>query len=165
MLMPKDGVVPILLLAPCRSFSSLVTRLRLRVIGRLRSVAELATPGIARCSATGGVAFTNVRADTNFLAIGGFPQTLASDSKNLVGGTIGAGVEYAFLNNLSLGVEGRYTWYGRQTFNAGSVATIGFPLAGPFTFASSTRSVNVETAEVMAKLNWKFNSAAVVAKY
>jgi outer membrane immunogenic protein len=115
--------------------------------------------------ATGGAAFTNVRTGSNFIAIGGFPATVAFDSKNLVGATVGGGVEYAVSNNWTLGVEGRYTWYGRQTFNAGSVATFGFPPAGPFTFAPATQSIRIETAEVMLKANWKFNSTALVAKY
>ena len=115
--------------------------------------------------ATGGVAFTNVRAGSNFIAAGGFPATVAFDSKNLVGGTIGAGVEYAVTNNWTLGVEGRYTWYGRQTFNAGTVASFGFPPAGPFTFAPATQTLTVETAEVMFKANWKFGPGAIVANY
>jgi outer membrane immunogenic protein len=113
--------------------------------------------------ATGGAAFTNVRVGTNFIPFGGFPSTVAFDSKNLVGGTVGAGVEYAVSNNWTVGVEGRYTWYGRQTYNAGSLATIGFPPAGPFTFAPATQSIRVETAEVMLKANWKFNSSALIA--
>jgi len=115
--------------------------------------------------ATGGVAFTNVRVGSNFIPIGGFPATVAFDSKNLVGATVGGGVEYAVTNNWTVGVEGRYTWYGRQTFNAGSLATVGFPPAGPFTFAPATQSRTVETAEVMLKANWKFNSSAIVARY
>jgi outer membrane immunogenic protein len=115
--------------------------------------------------ATGGAAFTNVRTGSNFIAFGGFPATVAFDSKNLVGGTLGAGVEYAVSNNWTVGVEGRYTWYGRQTFNAGSVATFGFPPGGPFTFAPATQSIRIETAEVMLKANWKFNSSALVANY
>jgi outer membrane immunogenic protein len=114
-------------------------------------------------SATGGAAFTNVRVGTNFIPFGGFPATVAFDSKNLVGGTVGAGVEYAVSDNWTVGVEGRYTWYGRQTYNAGSLATIGFAPAGPFTFAPSTQSIRLETAEVMLKANWKFNSSALVA--
>jgi outer membrane immunogenic protein len=115
--------------------------------------------------ATGGVAFTNVRTGANFIAFGGFPQTVGFDNKNLVGGTLGAGVEYAVTNNFTVGVEGRYTWYGRQTFNAGTLATFGVAFVGPFTFAPATQTLNVETAEVMLKANWKFNSSAVMAKY
>ena len=115
--------------------------------------------------ATGGVAFTNVKVGSNFIAFGGFPATIAFDSKDLVGGTVGAGVEYAVTNNWTVGVEGRYTWYGRQTYNAGQLATFGFPPQGPFTFAPASQSFRLDTAEVMLKANWKFNSAPVVARY
>ena len=76
---------------------------------------------------TGGVAFTDVNATTNWIAIGGFPGVLTSQTKDLVGGTVGAGFGARFANNFTVGVEGRYTWYGNQTFGAGLLPTIGFP--------------------------------------
>lgn len=110
---------------------------------------------------TGGAAFTNVQVGTNFIATaaGGFafPADVASDSKTVWGPTIGAGVEYAVTNNISLGLEGRYSWYGTQTYNAGLLATVaaGAAAAPTFTFAPASQSVKLETFEVMAKLNWK----------
>ena len=104
--------------------------------------------------ATGGVAFTDVQVGSNFIPFGIFPGTLATDRQALVGATAGAGLEYALGNNLSLGIEGRYTWYGTHTFNAGQVATFGGP-GGPFTFAAATQTIRLNTAEVLAKLNWK----------
>jgi len=115
--------------------------------------------------ATGGVAFTDVRAFTNWIAFGGFPGTLASETRTLVGATFGAGIEYAVTNNWSIGVEGRYSWYGRENFSGGQLATFGFPPGGPFTFSPTNRDVKVETAEVMLKANWRFNAGPVVAKY
>ena len=120
--------------------------------------------------ATGGVGFTNVRVGTNFIAVttGGvsFPATVLSDSRTVAGPTVGGGFEYAFTNNWSFGLEGRYTWYGTKTFNAGAVATQGLPPAGPFTFAAATQSVKLDTFEVMGKLNWKFDwGGPVVARY
>jgi outer membrane immunogenic protein len=118
--------------------------------------------------ATGGVAFTDVNAFTNWIPTGIFPGTITSQTKTLVGATVGAGVEYAFTDNFTVGVEGRYTWYGSQTFNAGLLSTAFVPgilAPGGFFFAPTTRSVNVETAEVMLKANWKFNSGPVVARY
>ena len=117
---------------------------------------------------TGGVAFTDIRASTNWVpgVFGGFafPGTITSQTKNLVGGTVGVGVEHAVTNNFTVGVEGRYTWYGNQTFDAGQLATS--TLRGVlFTFAPTSRDVRVETAEVLLKANWKFNSGPVVAKY
>jgi outer membrane immunogenic protein len=118
--------------------------------------------------ATGGVAFTNVRADTTWIPSGPvFPAAFGSDNRTLVGATVGAGLEYAFTNNLSLGVEGRYSWYGTQTFGAGLLPVIVVLAPGPqsITFAAASRSIKVETGEVMAKLNWKFNSFGPVARY
>ena len=107
--------------------------------------------------ATGGAAFTNVTVGSNFIVFGIFPATLASDSKTLVGATVGGGFEYAFTNNFSAGIEGRYSWYGSQTYNAGLVATVFTPGAGGgnFTFAQATQTYKLDTFEVMGKLNFK----------
>ncbi len=129
--------------------------------------------------ATGGVAFTDVQATSNWLSttVGVnppivFPGTLASQTKNLVGATVGAGLEYGVTNNFTVGVEGRYTWYGSQTFGAGLLATAATPpvavavVAPGFSFAPTTRDVSVQTGEVMFKANWKFwPGGPVVAKY
>ena len=123
---------------------------------------------------TGGVAFTEVQSYSNFvpvLQLGGaapllFPGTIAYDRQVLFGGTVGAGLEYAWTNNFTVGVEGRYTWYGTERFGAGQVAVIGVPPAGPFVTSSAYRDVRLETAEILFKANWKFGGpAAVVAKY
>jgi outer membrane immunogenic protein len=121
---------------------------------------------------TGGAAFTNVKVGANFLAftsVAGtvFPATAASDSKTLVGATVGGGFEYAFTNNWSFGVEGRYSWYGNQTFSAGSVAVSNVGVGAPvFVFAPATQTLRIETFEVTARLNWKFDwGGPVVARY
>ena len=119
---------------------------------------------------TGGVAFTQVRSYTNWIpgVFGGvaFPGTIAYDSKTLTGGTVGAGVEYAFTNNFTVGVEGRYTWYGNERFNAGPLAVAAVVGAAPtFVFSNTYRDVRLETAEILVKANWKFGPSAVVAKY
>ena len=105
--------------------------------------------------ATGGAAFTNVTVGTNFIAIGIFPATLVLDSKTLVGATVGGGLEYAFTNNFSAGIEGRYSWYGSQTFNGGLLATVFTPATGAFTFAAASQTYKLDTFEVMGKLNFK----------
>jgi outer membrane immunogenic protein len=126
--------------------------------------------------ATGGVAFTDVNAYTNWIptVAGGiaFPGTITSQTKNLVGATVGAGVEHAVTDNFTVGIEGRYTWYGTQTFDAGLLSTSAIRTQNPlvpggtlFTFAPTSRDVRVETGEVMLKANWKFNSAPLVARY
>jgi outer membrane immunogenic protein len=115
--------------------------------------------------ATGGVAFTNVRANTDFIPIGIFPATIVGDSKTLTGGTVGGGLEYAITKNVSLGFEGRYTWYGSQTFNAGLLSTSAAVLPGgtTFAFAPSSQRINLDSVEVLAKLNWHFDLGGPVA--
>lgn len=113
--------------------------------------------------ATGGVAFTEVRAYSNWIAAGIFPATIANDTKTLVGGTIGIGVEHAVTDNFTVGVEGRYSYYGNHRFDAGLLTT--FIVGAAATTAASYRDVRVETGEVMLKANWKFNSAPLVARY
>ncbi|MGP0093055.1 MAG: outer membrane protein [Xanthobacteraceae bacterium] len=107
--------------------------------------------------ATGGAAWTNVSVGTNFIATNTFPGTGASDSATLGGATVGGGIEYAFWHNVSLGVEGRYTWYGSHTYNGGTVAAISSGGATPtFVFAPATQTLSLNTAEVMGKINWRF---------
>ena len=106
---------------------------------------------------TGGAAWTDVTVGANFIPFQGFPGTVASERQTLTGATVGGGLEYAITNNLSLGIEGRYTWYDTHNFNTGALATIGFPPAGPFTFAPTTANLKLNTAEVMGKLNWRFD--------
>jgi outer membrane immunogenic protein len=120
--------------------------------------------------ATGGVSWTSMNVLTNFApySAGGvaFPGTLASDQQTLWGPTGGAGIEFLVTRNLIVGVEARYTIYQGQIFNSGSIATAGLPPAGPFTFASATTPVRLATAEIMARVNWKFDwLGPVVAKY
>jgi outer membrane immunogenic protein len=119
---------------------------------------------------TGGAAWTQVKAYTNWIPFQGqvlFPGTIAYDTKTLLGGTVGAGVEYAATDNFTLGLEGRYSYYGTQRFNAGPLAVI--PIIGAavvFVNSPTYRDIRVETGEVMFKANWKFGpTAAVVAKY
>jgi outer membrane immunogenic protein len=124
--------------------------------------------------ATGGAAFTNIKAGTNFIAanFGGvaFPATVLTDGKTLVGWTVGGGLEYAITNNWIAGIEGRYSNYGTTTFNSGLVATVFTPStapgAGTFTFAPSTQTIKLETFEVMGRLSYKFDwGGPVVARY
>ncbi len=88
---------------------------------------------------TGGVAWTNVKGTASFVGAG----TLSNDT-TLTGGTVGAGLEYALTNNISLGIEGRWSFYGDETFN-GTLGGIAF-----------TDKVNLDTAEVMGKVNFRF---------
>lgn len=112
---------------------------------------------------TGGAAFTEVRAYTNWLPFGILPGTIIADTRTLTGWTIGAGVEHAVTNNFTLGIEGRYSDYGTQRFNSGVLAVGTIPAAA-LVFANSPtyREIKIETGEVMFKANWKFGPTAAV---
>ena len=115
---------------------------------------------------TGGAAFTEVEVSTAFGASpsGVFPASAFSYRQTLVGGTIGAGLEYGITRNVSLGVEGRYTSYGSKTADLGSLAVFNTPTGLVFSRVSS--SVNMNTFEVTGRLNWRFDwGGPVVARY
>ena len=115
---------------------------------------------------TGGAAFTEVRSFSSWAAIPGIRAALvATDDRTLTGWTIGAGVEWAATNNITLGLEGRYSDYGTQRFNSGPVVT-NVGLVAPLLVTRNTyRDVHIETGEIMARASWKFGPSAVVAKY
>jgi outer membrane immunogenic protein len=111
--------------------------------------------------ATGGGAWTNVSLSGNErFTCTAVPQVAALApvctttptavgivpvSKTAFGGTAGVGVEYAVTDQVTVGLEGRYTWYGSQHFNT-SVTDV----------ATANGSLNLNTAEILGKLNWKF---------
>jgi outer membrane immunogenic protein len=115
---------------------------------------------------TGGAAFTQVRAFTNWVPDPPFPGVITSTSKTLVGATVGAGVEHAVTDNFILGIEGRYSWYGRQRFDAGLLPTFFAAGAGLlFTNSPTYRDIRIETGEILVRASWKFGPTAVVARY
>ena len=74
----------------------------------------------------------------------------------MVGATVGAGVEHAITDNFTLGIEGRYSWYGTERINAGSVAVFALPGAAVVFVNSPTyRDIKLETGEILFKANWK----------
>ena len=89
--------------------------------------------------ATGGVAWTQRKATVSLVGIG-----TATNDDTVTGGTVGGGIEYAIWNNVSIGVEGRWSFYGDQTIS-GTIG--GIPV---------TDKVSLDTAEVMGKLNFRF---------
>jgi outer membrane immunogenic protein len=115
---------------------------------------------------SGGAAFTQVRAYTNWIPAPPFPGLIAYDSKTLIGGTVGVGVEHAVTDNFTLGLEGRYSLYGNKRFEAGPLAVF-IPPGAAVTFINSNtyRDVRVETGEIIFKANWKFGPSTVVARY
>jgi outer membrane immunogenic protein len=102
--------------------------------------------------ATGGWAWTDVKAGANFTPFEDAPATSATERATLTGGTIGGGLEYAFWDHMSLGVEARYTRYGSHTFNGGTLA-LGF---APFVFTPVTQAIQPNTVEILERLNWRF---------
>jgi outer membrane immunogenic protein len=125
--------------------------------------------------ATGGLAATDVRMSSNFIAttVQGipFPASSGSESKTLFGWTIGAGAAYAFAPNWDIGAEYRYSQYSGSDFGLGQVAAVcGFSTAvavGSVTCVNTTATghKDLRTNEVLLKLNYRFNAGAVVAKY
>jgi outer membrane immunogenic protein len=122
---------------------------------------------------TGGVAATDVQMTSNFIAttvlpLAGppaipFPASSGSDSKVLYGWTVGAGAAYAVNRNWDIGAEYRYTQYYGDSFNLGTVAAICTLTACTNTPATGRK--DLQTQEVLFKLNYRFGPAAVVAKY
>ncbi len=96
---------------------------------------------------TGGVAWTQLNGTVGLVGIGTF-----SEDTTITGGTIGGGFEYAFTNNISLGVEGRYSFYGDHTFNGGPIPIVGVAVVN----VPVTDKVSLDTAEVMGKINFRF---------
>jgi outer membrane immunogenic protein len=88
---------------------------------------------------TGGAAWTNIKGTASLVGLGTF-----SNDRTITGGTVGLGYEYAFTRNVSLGVEGRWSFYGDRTFTA--------PVLGV------SDKISLDTAEVMAKLNFRFGN-------
>ena len=67
----------------------------------------------------------------------------------MVGGTLGAGFEYALTRELSAGAEARYTWYGSHNFTTGDVqySSTVYPIV--------TQNYNLNNGIVLLKLNYK----------
>ena len=89
---------------------------------------------------TGGAAWTNFKGTANLVGVGIF-----TGDRTVTGGTVGLGLEYAIWNNVSLGLEGRWSFYGHETFNTGTLVGVGV-----------SNQIGLDTAEVMGKLNWRF---------
>ena len=119
---------------------------------------------------TGGVAFADVRANSNFIptvaARIAFPGTIGSDTKTLIGGTVGVGLAYWVSRNWDIGAEYRYTRYEGADFGLGSVAAVAAGVGGPFAFVPATTHVDLQTHQVLLKANYRFDWAGpAVARY
>ena len=119
--------------------------------------------------ATGGLAFTQVSMDANFVpTLNGaitFPGATGSESKVLTGGTVGVGAAYGLGMNWEIGAEYRYTYYPTATFNLGNpTAFCALPIViGPgapvCTNTPATGRASLQTNEVVLRLNYRFDWA------
>jgi outer membrane immunogenic protein len=102
---------------------------------------------------TGGVAWANFDLSATLVGNGLlFPAVSISADKTLIGATIGGGFEYAFSPNWSLGVEYRFTKFDRENFGLGNVLVVAPAVLAPF-----AANAELETHEVTARINWRFN--------
>jgi len=97
--------------------------------------------------ATGGAAFADVKGTVLLVPSLNFPSFAGSASNTATGWTIGGGVEYAFLDYLSFGVEYRYSSFGHQTLGIGTIDG---------TNVAISANPGLNTNEVTARLNWHF---------
>jgi len=85
------------------------------------------------------------------------PGSTGSDTKTLIGGTVGAGFAYSVSRNWDIGAEYRYTRYEGADFGLGQVAAIAAGPGGPFAFVSATTHVDLQTHQVLLKANYRFD--------
>jgi outer membrane immunogenic protein len=124
---------------------------------------------------TGGIAFSRVDMSANFIpvTVNGipFPGAVGSDSKTLVGGTVGLGTAYMINRNWEIGAEYRYTFYAQSDYNLGTptafcartTAVVGGIVC---TNTVATGHKGAETSEVLFKLNYHFDwGGPVIARY
>ena len=113
---------------------------RARVEGSVRARGGLAFDRVL-VYATGGWAVTDVR------VTGCGAATCVSDDQALNGFTVGGGAEFALTNAVSLGVEYRYSDFGREAFNLGTVAG-----------GAVTTNADLREHQVTGRLNFRFGS-------
>ena len=113
---------------------------RARVEGSVRARGGLAFDRVL-VYATGGWAVTDVR------VTGCGAATCVSDDQALNGYTVGGGAEFALTNAVSLGVEYRYSDFGREAFNLGTVAG-----------GAVTTNADLREHQVTGRLNFRFGS-------
>ena len=111
---------------------------------------------------TGGVAFANVQATTNLLPVGTAAAFAGTATTTGVGYTVGAGFEWGIWDNLSLGLEYRFTAFGTRDLKY----AFGNAFVAPGVTSPLTAAADLDTHEVTARLNYRFNwGAPVAARY
>jgi len=111
----------------------------------------------------GGAAVTSDKYDAFINApFLGFPVGTVFDagSETRWGGVIGIGVEYAFNQNWSLGLEYDHLFMGDRTVTTAAVGTVGL-VAGSL---SRNENIRQDVDLFTARLNYKFGGP-VVARY
>lgn len=100
--------------------------------------------------ATGGVAWANFNVEVALVPTLFGPGVIASRDKTLTGWTVGGGFEWAFTPNWSLGLEYRFSQYDgdEQSFNR---------LVAPGTLLRFASASDLETHELTARVNYRFN--------
>jgi outer membrane immunogenic protein len=106
--------------------------------------------------ATGGVAFANLNMTVNLVPTAGLPGVIFSQGTTAIGGTVGAGFDYACTDYLSFGIEYRYSKYGRENFFGAAPFPVIGPLGLPAT-APLAGNGDLQTHELTARLSWHFN--------
>jgi outer membrane immunogenic protein len=101
--------------------------------------------------ATGGVAWANFNVEVALIPTRFDPGVIASRDKTLTGWTVGGGFEWAFTPNWSLGVEYRFSQYD------GDENSFGPRLVAPGTLLAFRSSADLETQELTARVNYRFN--------
>lgn len=110
--------------------------------------------------AVAGLALTQASVTTNIIALQrngiNFPASSGSASKVLLGGTVGAGVEYAIYQNFKLGLEYRYTGYGSQNYSNGTQAVYA-TTPTTFVYAPIVANMNLTTNQLVLRLDYQFD--------
>jgi outer membrane immunogenic protein len=99
---------------------------------------------------TAGVAFASMHMTMSVAPTSTSPGATFTEGRTGTGGTVGAGFDYALTDYFSWGVEYRYTKYVSDFFGSAP-----FPVAGGT--APLSANANLQTHELMARLNWHFN--------
>jgi outer membrane immunogenic protein len=106
----------------------------------------------------GGPSWADFSASTLVVrdGVGSF-EASARDTRS--GWNVGIGGEYAFGNNVTLGLEYRYTEYGTFNYN---VPAGGFP----FAFAGFTGNADqIRTQDIRLRFNYQFNAGPLAARF
>lgn len=132
-----------------------VSNQKIDSIGTVRGRLGLAAFDHAMIYATGGLAYGQIRADTN--SVIGATSFPASGTFEKVGWTVGGGVEYAISPSWSAKIEGLYYDLGNET-----LVTTGVPVPNGFLWG---KDFSQKGEIVRFGVNYHFGGGPVVAKY